>query len=281
FNKTRYNNCVVRRQVTYTPTSCGCMTTQCDCAQVVQRLRAQAPRVTTTETTTVTETSPSTSASTCSSSPGSSCSSTAGTTTTVTAETPATTATAGTDEQANASVLPISLTGADARALYVRLSKAPEEKKLANGKTTLRAGAQYVCMMDGKGKKDENYACDIDIVQDQGAIVGIYPPKPSALRALKDDAVYRGKNVVCGAEALAMNEATITIQGPAAQRLFRKMIQEAKPGTIDVEQKIQATIKTGSNLKCYTTINTNPVTTECVMKANTDTGEIIANVSVK
>ncbi len=228
------NNCGVRRQVTYTPSSCACIKAPCNCQQVI----SQCNNTTTTTTTT--------------------------------------TSTVGTDGiDTNSKTLPLSLTGADAKAIYERLAKEEEDTN-NRSKTKIRTGTIIKCMKDGKGKNNEDYACDFDIAIADGRIYEIYPVGKIGQPDVASDSVYSGKNLQIGGTGLNTNEALIKITGKIADYLFKKLPGDAKPGVITSGSTTAANIKSGLNIKCYQTTATVDLITECSVKIRVESGEILA-----
>ena len=170
--------------------------------------------------------------------------------------------------------LPLSLTGADARALYNRMAREEVETG-KRGKTRIKTGTVIKCFKDGKGKRDENYACDFDIAVADGRLYEYYPVGRPATAGTASDSVYAGSSLEIGGQYLNTNEALIRLRGRIAATLYKKLGTEAKPGNIG--GSTAANIKSGMNLKCFETLTTATPITECQIKLRVETGEVISN----
>jgi hypothetical protein len=175
---------------------------------------------------------------------------------------------------ADSKTLPLTLTGADARALYQRLAREEVDTKNRD-KTKVRTGTVIKCMKDGRGKKDKDYACDFDISVADGRVFEFYPVGKPGAAAQASDSAYSGTNLEIGGAQLNTNEAIVKLRGRIAAHLFKKMGMEAKPGNI--AGNTAANIKNGMNLKCFETLATAEPITECQIKLRVETGEVISN----
>ena len=294
YQKSISNNCAFARQVTYTPNSCACYKAPCNCERVIEQVRAHCPSVQRTQTTTVeTETTTTTTAPTCRTgcATASATAPTAPTTSTapsapaapststgpvapvsvatapaapaatehpdaVTAAHPCGATPCGVNEMDEGANLVIpTILNEDAQALYQRLAKRAEPVKDAKGnKTTTLIGKNYKCIMEGKGKKPSEYACEMVISGAAGAVMMQDPESPSGLTALKSPGIFSGPAVNAGGPPLSMNEGIITIDGDKAKIIYNKMNAEEKPGTFDKEQTVQALVKTTQHIKCSATL---------------------------
>gem|GEM_PF-3354247 len=256
------NNCRMRTQVNYTPTQCACVRAPCDCQQVITQVRQQSrqvcPVVRTTRSTVANTTG----------------NTTPNTTTNTTANNTSDSGNSDTVLTTNSSTrMSLSLINADARALYERLAIA--EEALQN-KTKVRTGANYKCMLSGKAKKDENYACDFDLNLEDGSLYQQYPVGNAGQPVNTSSSLFMGDNVTVGGPGLAPEEGFIKFSGRMASVAFERLPMQAVSGTIDTAGRVQAEIKTGKSLKCYKTTNTATPKVECAIKIKSDTGEALS-----
>jgi hypothetical protein len=235
---TSQNGYAVRKQVSYTPNSCACSQGPCDCEQVLTQVRTLCGVET-------------------SNSSNSDYSSADGI-------------------NPNSKILPLSITGADAKALYTRLAK--EEDAVDNdSETKVRTGMNYKCMMDGAGKANSDYVCDIDVSAADGVVYEQFPVSATGMAAVSNPVAYSGSNVTAGGAGLNPDEAVIKIEGRGATFLYRKMKNLAKNGTTSDFPGVTGTIELGKNVMCYSmTPSTDLSVISCRMKVNTTTGAIEA-----
>jgi hypothetical protein len=255
FQQSQMNNCVVRRVPTYTPSSCACAVGNCNCQEILDRARSQCGVVY------------------YSNRDGSAA--VGGSTTTTTGGGSTTGTTTGTGSSFTSNTLLLSITGADAAALYNRLAKVEEETNNST-KTKIRTGSNYKCMMGNKGKHDSDFACDIDLSVKDGVIFQMYPLGQPGSAEISNPELYSGPDVQIGGAGLNAYEGTIKIEGKAAEFTYQKLTSTETTGTIDIAQQTQATIKLGKNIKCYKTTGTASQVTECKIKVNATSGEVEA-----
>jgi hypothetical protein len=247
------SNCAVRRQPTYTPSSCACYQAPCNCAQVITQAQSQCGTLYSSDHNgnrvgTVSVGSSNSGSGTVSTSSASD----------------------GINAESSTSLL--TITNEDAAALYNRLAKTPEETNNST-KTKIRTGSNYKCMMDNKGRHASDFSCDIDIASVDGTVYQQYPVGQTGVSTLQNPELYNGKNVQVGGPGLNPDEGVIKVQGRPAEKLFAKLSAAVTDGTIDLEQRVSAKVKQGKQVKCYQTVNTTSPVTECQVKVNTVTGE--------
>ena len=269
YQQSQTNNCAVRRTVSYTPSSCACIQAPCDCEQVVQQIRTRNASHCTVLYSSDSHGNPTAgvSSSTSSNEPSSSSSTGIGS-----SSSPGSTAgTSGINE--NSTTLPLSITGADARALYERLAREEEETN-NDTKTKIRTGANYKCMQDYRGRHDRDFACDIDVSVADGTVYQLYPMGQNGQADLSSPTAYQGPNVQIGGTGLSPEEGFIKVQGQGAKFLYKKLTSAVTQGTIDTAGQIAANIKLGKNVKCYETTGTASPVNECEIKINSTTGAV-------
>lgn len=243
------NNCSVRRQPTYTPYSCACIQGPCNCAKVVAQVRSNCrydTQVTTTRTTTTT-----------------------------TADCPNNTPVQNDGIDPKEQSILLTLHNADARALFERLARSPEEIKISRRENaTSRTGTNYKCTKNGdkdnvgSEKTKDTYLCELDIIKSSGLVLQRHPIGKLAEALLASNTPYSGKNLSIDKSG----EANIIMTGTSAEVLYKKLAGEAKA---DVINGAKVTAKTGKQVKCYTTTETSQPITECLIPIKADTGDAI------
>jgi hypothetical protein len=241
------NNCMMRSQVNYTPSSCACVVAPCNCQQVLTQIRQECNQTRTRVTRRTTRTSSDD---------------------------------RETDDRSNDEVvttntskrMSLSVLNGDARALYERLAK--EEQTLQN-KSKIRTGTNYKCFLSGKAKNDSSYACDFDLNLEDGSLYQFYPSGKPGQPVITNSTLFTGKNVTVGGPGLAPEEGFIKFGGNMAAAVFKRLPGQSTTGSIDGQGKVQAEIKIGQSVKCYKTTNTATPTVECTVKIKTDSGDAL------
>ena len=157
-------NCQVRTQPTYTPTSCSCTIAPCNCQQVLDQYRAIFESTVTTQGSTLNTGSRN-------------------------------------GVNPNSPTLFISITGVDARALYERLEVQADENGKT---PTVLTGTNIKCMKDEDGSKDSDYACDLDVQKSSGVVNAQDPVSSPDTSVVLPNAPYQGDNVTVNANGQAM-----------------------------------------------------------------------------
>ena len=215
-----YQNCQVRSQPTYTPTSCSCFRAPCDCVAVLNDYRNSCSYNNTIRITTSTTVKDSTNG-----------------------------------YNKNPPLLFLSITGIDAEALFNSL----EIKTEKHSKAQIRTGLNVKCSKssDSKTKTDE-YACDFDVEKATGTVYQQSLPGDST-SSDKDDSnakPYYGPNVTITADG----KATIMIQGKASVDLFEKLNASASDAKLPTDPVTPAKVKSLKNLTCYQSVARHPIT---------------------
>ena len=280
-----YNNCLLRRTVTWTPVSCACIKAPCDCNLVVQQasnsqqfhpIAYQGPGYPGSST------------------PGANPSgSTPPADPNASAADPNAPAASGTVEKGpgvnppgldpsgiDPSEKPLSITIAndDAEELFKRLAK--EKDATFTGKGTHLVGKLYDCTeQSGGALSKKQYMCDLDIHVTDGKIYEKHPVGEKGQARAKDSKPYESKDLKIGGQGTAANEAVITIRGKIASYLYDKMTAAAVDATLPGDANTAVRMKTGTDLKCYETSKTLNPERECQIRLQADTGEGISPAS--
>ncbi len=159
------NNCQVRSQPTYTPTSCACFSAPCNCAEIIDTLRSTCSYDTTihvSATETVKDTT--------------------------------------NGYNPNSPLLFLTISGDDAKAIYETLQIKVEQ----NDKANVRTGVNMKCSESEDKSGAKEYACDFDMEKATG-IVYQQSPAGEAVESDPSlpTATHNGPNVTLTADGIA------------------------------------------------------------------------------
>ena len=204
------SNVAVRWQPTVTPTQCYCYQAPCNCQQVLTQIRTQCGVETSSSgsSQTINLVDQGSGGSYASDSHGNPQGGGANNGSTIDCGPNSGSSSGSSGINQDSKILPLTITGADAKALYDRLAKA-EEKVTNKTHTKVRIGMSYKCMMDGNGKDDKDYACDIDVSVADGLVYEQFPVSASAPAIIAGAVPYSGTNVTAGGTGLNPDEAVI------------------------------------------------------------------------
>jgi len=175
-------------------------------------------------------------------------------------------------------ILPISWINEDAQALYERLAK--EEETIQDGnlfKSTVkgRTGENIKCIVDGRESKAKNYVCNLEVRIKDGTILQQLPIGKDGQPENTSSSMHKGDLLNIGIPGEAPEVGYLTIAGNSAKYLFQKLPGEAITGKVDEAGILEAKVKTAGQVKCYKSINTTNIITECLVKIDSSKGKVL------
>jgi len=87
---------------------------------------------------------------------------------------------------------------------------------------------------------------------------------------------FSGSNVTISGAGIPPEQGYVKLSDNMAKYLYTYLPGSAQEGAVSESNLTSAMVKTVGQVKCYQTINTTPIATQCLIKIDSTTGAVLA-----